>query len=149
MNLIQEDYDVPDVEKIIGKAIEGVVPDDRIGNTRIWDYEPLEEEIRERGGFRPEDYTFVTIRRRGGYFTDSMTDIAGVEIQVWARDRSHGHKVMNEITQRVLRAEANTVDGFLIDYVSVLNGPEEAYPPSMDDRCIEKSLEVHIRVRWH
>lgn len=143
------DYDIPDVEKIIAKVIEGVVPADRIGNTRIWDYPEMEREIEATGRFDPLDYVFVTLRRRGGYFTDSMTDISGIEVQVWAKDRRVAQDIMGEITKRMLQAETQTFLGHVIDYVTVLNGPEEQYPPSMDDRCVEKTLEVHIRVRWH
>jgi hypothetical protein len=143
------DYDTPDVEKIAADIIGGVVPEGRIGNTRIWDYPAMETEIREQGFFDPMDYVFVTVRRRGGYFTDSMTDISGIEFQVWAKDRAVAQTVMNEITKRMLHAEGEDHLGFVVDYVTVLNGPEEQYPPSMDDRCVEKTLEMHIRVRWH
>lgn len=145
-----EDYDLPVVDTLVGKHIlKGILPDDRIGNVRIMDTHGYEE-MWEQEGYDPEDSSFIVVRRRAGYLTDtSYTDISGIEVQVWAKTRPEADRLMSEVTKRLLAAEGNTFDGFLVDFVVVLNGPEEQYPPMMDDRSLEKAFEMHIRVRWH
>lgn len=144
-----EDYDLPNIDSLVGEHIlKGVLPPERINNVRIFDTYAYEAEWEEEG-YDLEDSSFIVVRRRAGYLTDSFTDISGVEVQVWAKTRPEADRLMNEVTKRILAAEGNTFDNFLVDFAVVLNGPEEQYPPTMDDRSIEKSFELHVRVNWH
>ena len=165
METIVEDYLTPDMEAIVEKVLSGVVPDERIGTTRneiapIYNdyghgpYDALEEV----DNYDISEFDYIQVRRMLGYFSDSLTDMSGIEITTYAKDAQRAHYLMSEASKRILAAEGECVTArsmeseeeveWLIDFVEVLNGPTENYQKVLDDRSVEKNFEIHVRVRW-
>lgn len=143
------DYDLPHLEKIVQEVLSGLVPDDQIGVERERTFDMFMNRLEGPGDYEVEDFDFILLRRRLGYFAEPITDVGNIEITTWARNRDRAMELADEVHHRIMGAEHSTVDGFMIDYVGVLNGPEETFPPMLDDHVVEKNYEIHTRVRWH
>lgn len=147
-----DDYDLPDAERIVAKILSGIVREDQIGPLRVDVYQRYHQRLAEQGEdptINIEDFDFISIARRQGYLDDAgITDITGIEIDVWAKTRSRALRIMHEVTKRMRAAELTSVDGFEIDLVETLNGPEFDTSVVMDERNINQSFTVEIRVRW-
>ena len=146
---MEHDYDIPRVTDIAEKVLDGLVPEGQIGTARAPVYD-LYQDMDVYEQVDESDFDFILLKRRLGYLDqNSFTDIAGLEVQTFAKTVDRAEDLMEAVTKRLLEAEYTTVDGFQIDYVEILNGPEEGYPEVMDDRMVEKNFELQIRVRWH
>lgn len=145
---MSEDYELPEVDKIAEKILRGLVRKDQIGRElvpAVDRYFDLEE-----NGFdlKEEEFDFILLKRRQGYLTEDYTDISGLEVLVFAKTTSRAMWLSNQVTKRLLDAETQTFDGWLIDFVAVLAGPEEDSSLELPERVVEKSFELHIRVKW-
>lgn len=150
--MVESDYDLPPVEEIAAEILKGIVKDHQIGVIRLQDYENFLSEINSDLD-DPMDvddgyFDFILLKRRAGYLTDAFTDISGLDVDVWARDRDRANRIMNEVTKRIVASEYNTYLGFLIDFATVLNGPEDDQAIITDERTVRKTFEFHIRVKW-
>lgn len=146
-----EEYDLPDVERIAAEILRGIVRDDQIGPQRVDVFSEYLDGIngtRESGMVSLEDFDFIQLKRRAGYLDDTWTDIAGLEVDVWAKTRDRAVFLMNEVTKRILASEWTSVDGFPIDHVELLNGPEFDPTAITDERNVTNNYELQIRVRW-
>lgn len=143
-----EDYELPIVEEIVASVLKGIVPEDKIGVNHVETFERFADLSQTNYYLEESDFDFILLKRRSGYLTDAFTDIAGVDITCFAVDRNRALKLSNEVTKRLFDAETNTFDGWTIDFVQVLSGPEEDIPLYLEDRVIKKTFEIHIRVKW-
>lgn len=147
-----EDFDMPDVEKIVATILSGLVPDRQIGPMKI---DPMREYIewhdanRHDEGIKVEDFDFIQIKRRMGYLNDSMTtEVCSVDIDVWAKTRDRAVYLIHEATKRLLWSEGTTVNGHQICHVETLNGPEQDSNVMTYETNIVNTLEFQIDVRW-
>lgn len=145
---MQYDFDRPEIEKLMGELLGDLVPDGQIGTNKVETLDKYSSVVGSEIEVSVEDADFILLSRRGGYLTDEFTDIIGLEVQVWALSRDRAVKLMDEITQRILSSEHQTVGGFLIDFVACLRGPEEDPPRLVTDKVVEQAFEFHIRVNW-
>ncbi|MDD2326426.1 MAG: hypothetical protein PHW63_10615 [Alphaproteobacteria bacterium] len=145
-----EDYDIPDVEKIVVEILKGLVKPNQIGPLKLETFDQYMMLMYDETA--PEmdlsEYDFIQINRRMGYLTETMTDISGLDVQVWSKTRSRSVQLMNEVTKRILDAEGYTFLGFQIDFAVTLNGPETDRIEMMEETMTSKSFELHIRVNW-
>lgn len=142
------DYELPQVDKIAETILKDLVRPDQIGRELI----PAMDRYAdlEQNGFdlAEEDFDFILLKRRQGYLTEGWTDISGLEILVFAKTTSRAMWLADQVTKKLLDAETETFDGFTIDFVAVLSGPEERSSLELPDRVVEKTFELHIRVKW-
>lgn len=146
-----DDFDLPDIERIVADIIGDLVRPEQIGVDKTEPYGKFNY-IDENGEVSAlEAHDFIVLSREGGYLDqDSFTDIIGLEVECWGKTRSRAINLSNEVTKRILRAETMTHLGFVIDYVEILRGPEEDKGKILlDDRVVLKAFEIHIRVKWH
>lgn len=149
--MILQEYEEPDVEEIAAEILRGLVDDDQIGVRLIDVNDEFLREYADRGGQLPreEDLDYIMLRRMGGYIEeDSFTDISGLDITVFTKQRTRGKRLMQQATRRLLAAQDETVLGFNIDIVRVLNGPNPDQLLIVDDSVIDKTFEFQIRVKW-
>lgn len=143
-----EDFDRPDIEKVVGELLMDLVPEGQIGTNKVEIFNRYSSALNSDLIVSEEDFDFILLKRQGGYLTDEFTDIIGLDVQAWSLTRDRATKLMSEITKRILGAEHQTVAGFLFDFVSCLRGPEEDPPRAVEDKVVEQAFEIHIRVRW-
>lgn len=146
-----DDFDLPDIERIVADIVGDLVRPEQIGVDKTEPYGKFNY-IDENGEVSAlEAHDFIVLSREGGYLDqDSFTDIIGLEVECWGKTRSRAINLSNEVTKRILRAETMTHLGFVIDYVEILRGPEEDKGKILlDDRVVLKAFEIHIRVKWH
>lgn len=160
-----EDYLTPDMEAIVKKILSGIVPDEKIGTTRneiapiFSDYgEGPYDALEEVDNYDISEFDYIQVRRMLGYFSDSLTDMSGIEITTFSKDAQRAHYLMSQASKRIVAAEgecfyARSMESdeeveWLIDFIEVLNGPTENYPKVLDDRSVEKNFEIHVRVKW-
>lgn len=155
-----EDYELPDVERIVEAILDGLVPKGQLGPLKIETYDTYMNLM--HGENAPildlAGYDFIQINRRHGYLTDSFTDISGLDVQVWSKTRSRSVKLMDRVTRRLIASQGETFIytdletgeelDFLIDFCVVLNGPETDRIELMEETMTGKSFELHIRVKW-
>lgn len=145
-----EEFEFPDVERIVADIVGDLVKPDQIGVDKVEGYDKFNY-INKNGEVSSlEAHDFIVLSREGGYLDqESFTDIIGLDVQCWGKTRSRAIYLSNEVTKRLLRAETMTHLGFVIDYVEILRGPEEDKQKLvMDDRVVLKAFEIHIRVKW-
>lgn len=143
-----DDYELPDVEAITAEILKDLVGPDQIGTQRRKAFDRYESMLNSTKEYRLEDFDYILLKRRQGYLTDAMTDISGMEIRCIGKDRSRAMHLMDAVTKRMLGSEGEDFLGFLIDFCTVLSGPEEESTRLEDDLEIEKGFELHIRVKW-
>lgn len=146
------DYDLPKPERLIGPVIaEGLVGEEQYGIDRVHAYS-LFNELSPDGTIEPvEAYDYIVFTREGGYVVDNHTkdSIIGFRIDCWAKTRSRAEDLANEVVKRMMNLEGQTIDGFDIDYVESLRGPEEDKSQIIhDERVMTKDFEVHIGAKW-
>lgn len=146
------DYELPDVERLVGPAVaNGLVKENQYGVDRVAPYEKFNE-ITPRGSIKAvEAHDYIVFSREGGYVVDdhSKDSIVGLRVDCWAKTRSRAQYLMNEVIKRVLALELTSIDGFSIDYVESLNGPEEEKNGILhDERCFSKAFELHIGAKF-
>ena len=98
-----------------------------------------------------EAHDYIVFSREGGYMVDDHTkdSVIGLRIDCWAKTRSRAEDIMNEVVKRVVALEGETLDGFDIDYVESLRGPEEDKNLLIhDERVMTKDFELHIGAKW-
>lgn len=155
-----DDYELPDVERIVEAILDGLVPEGQLGPIKI---ETFDTYMNLMHGESPPlldltAYDYIQINRKQGYLTDSFTDISGLDVEVWSKSRSRSVKLMDKVTKRLLAANGETfwytdretgkeLD-FLVDFCVVLNGPETDRIELMEETMTGKSFELHIRVKW-
>lgn len=160
-----EDYLTPDMEAIVKEILSGIVPDEKIGTTRN-EIAPIYSDYGHGGydaseevdNYDISEFDYIQVRRMLGYFSDSLTDMSGVEVRTYSKDAQRANYLMSQASKRILAAEGENVLArsmesdeeveWLIDFVEVLNGPTENYPKVLDDRSVEKNFEIHVRVKW-
>lgn len=145
---MEEDYELPEAEKIVEVILKGLVPDDKIGINHVETFNRFQDLTDSNYYLEESDFDFILLKRRSGYLTDSFTDIIGLDVTCFGIDRDRALRLSNEVTKRLFKAETNTFDGWTIDFVQVLSGPEEDLPLFLEDRTIKKTFEIHIRVKW-
>lgn len=149
--MILQDYEEPDVEEIAAEILRGLVDDDQIGVRLIDVNDEFLREYELNQGELPseEDLDYIMLRRMGGYVDeDTFTDISGLDLTVFTKQRSRGKRLMQQATRRLLAAQDETFNGFNIDIVRVLNGPNPDQLLIVDDSVIDKTFEFQIRVKW-
>lgn len=146
---MMDDYELPDVERIVEEILKDLVKPGQIGPLKVETFDIYMDLLNEDS---PEldlsDFDFIQINRRLGYLTDSFTDIAGLDVQVWSKTRSRAVELMNAVTKRLIAAETQTYLGFDVDYVELLSGPDTNRLEMMEETMLDKSFEIHIRVKW-
>ena len=145
-------YELPEVERLLGPAIaHGLVKENQYGTDRVEPYSKFNT-LDENGNVTPiEAHDYIVFSREGGYVVDQNTkdSVVGLKIDCWAKSRTRAQRLMNEVIKRVLDLELTSIDGFSIDYVESLNGPEEEKSVILhDERCFTKSFEFHIGAKW-
>lgn len=149
MALVTDEYELPDLERIVAEILTGIVSEERIGPYLLDTFDSYVDLTElDKEGVKDEDFEFIMIRRRQGYLDDSFTDITGVEVLCFAKTRSRSIQMMDEVTHRILGAEQTTVQGFPIDFCIVLSGPEDDSVFVTDEKITRKSFEMQIRVKW-
>ena len=146
------DYELPKVERLLGPVIaEGIVDGDQYGIDRVLPYQ-LFNEIDDEGVVSPvEAYDYIVLTREGGYVIDDHTkdSVVGIRVDCWAKTRPRAEDMMNEVVKRVMALEGQTIDGFDIDFVESLRGPEEDKSRVIhDERVMTKDFEIHIGAKW-
>lgn len=138
-------YERPDFPKVVGEILKGLLPDDQMGTDRVDTaqrfYELDQDEFADVSSM-----DFITLRRRGGYLTETYTDVAGIEVMCFSRTRSGSVALADKAALRIMNSQGYEFGGFLIDYIEPLNGPDEANIDTMDDRVTIESFEIHSRV---
>ena len=145
-----DDFELPDIERIVADIIGDLVRPEQIGVDKTEPYAKFNY-IDTNGEISTlEAHDFIVLSREGGYLDqDSFTDIIGLDVECWGKTRSRAMELSSEVTKRILRAETMTHLGFVIDYVEILRGPEEDKGKILhDDRVVLKAFEIHIRVKW-
>lgn len=146
------DYELPKVERLIAPVLaEGLVRDNQYGTDRVTPYDLFNELSPEGEVKAVEAHDYITFSREGGYVVDDHTkdSIVGLRIDCWAKTRSRAEDLMNEVVKRVLKLEGESIDGFSIDYVESLRGPEEDKNMLVhDERVFTKDFELHIGAKW-
>ena len=146
------DYELPKVERLLGPAIaEGLVRPEQYGTDRVYPYQLFNELDPDGSVTAVEAHDYIVFSREGGYVVDNHTkdSIIGLRIDCWAKTRSRAEDMMNEVVKRVMALEGQTLDGFDIDYVESLRGPEEDKAQLIhDERVMTKDFEVHIGAKW-
>lgn len=146
------DYELPKIEKLIAPVIaKGLVHENQYGTDRIAPYQKFNVLDEEGVITAVEANDFIVFAREGGYVVDdhSKDTLAGLRIDCWAKTRSRAEDMMNEVVKRMLRLEGQTIDGFDIDYVESLRGPEEERDLVVnDERVFTKAFELHIGAKW-
>lgn len=147
------DYELPKVERLIGEAVApGIVKDGQYGTDRV-------EAMEKFNAFDPETQTvraveafdYLVFSREGGYVVDNHTkdSIVGLRVDCWAKTRSRAEDLMHMVVKRLYELEGDTIDGFDIDYVESLRGPEEDKSQLIhDERVYTKDFELHIGAKW-
>lgn len=153
-----QDYELPDTERVVEQILDGLVKPEQIGPLKVETFDEYMTLLHgEQPGLYLQDYDFIQINRRLGYLTDSFTDIAGLDVQVWSKTRSRAMKLMNEVTKRMLASQGETysyVDeegethSFDVDYVEVLSGPDMNRTEMLEEMMLDKSFEIQMRVEW-
>lgn len=145
-------YELPNVEKLIGPVIaEGLVKPNQYGTDRIQPYQLFNKLDVDGVVTAVEAHDYIVFAREGGYVVDdhSKDSVVGLRIDCWAKTRSRAGDMMNEVVKRMLALEGQDIDGFSIDYVESLRGPEESQnQPIHDERVFTKDFEVHIGAKW-
>lgn len=156
-----EDYNLPDVERIVEQILGDLVKPGQIGPLKV---ETFDHYMNLMDSDSPEtyleDFDFIQINRRLGYLAEDMgfTDIAGLDVQTWSKTRSRAARLMNEVTKKLLASETQTytyqdVDtgewhSFDIDHVEILSGPDMNRVEMIEETMMSKSFEMQIRVEW-
>ena len=145
-----DDFEFPDVERIVADIVGDLVQPDQIGVDKVEPYGKFNEVGADGEVAALEAHDFIVLSREGGYLDhDSYTDIIGLEVECWGKTRSRAIQLSNDVTKRILAAEHGTYLGFVIDYVEILRGPDEDKRKILfDDRVVIKAFEIHIRVKW-
>lgn len=145
-------YELPNVERLIGPVIaEGLVKPNQYGTDRIQPYQLFNKLDVDGVVTAIEAHDYIVFSREGGYVVDdhSKDSVVGLRIDCWAKTRSRAGDMMNEVVKRMLELEGQDIDGFSIDYVESLRGPEESQnQPIHDERVFTKDFEVHIGAKW-
>lgn len=146
------DYELPKAERLLGPVIaEGLVRPEQYGTDRVHPYQLFNELDSEGAVTAVEAHDYIVFSREGGYVVDDHTkdSIIGLRIDCWAKTRSRAEDLMNEVVKRVMSLEGQTLDGFDIDYVESLRGPEEDKSKLIhDERVMTKDFEIHIGAKW-
>lgn len=146
------DYELPKVERLIGPVIaEGLVKPNQYGIDRVAPYQMFNELDPSGEVTAVEAHDYIVFSREGGYMVDDHTkdSVIGLRIDCWAKTRSRAEDMMNEVVKRVIELEGQTLDGFDIDYVESLRGPEEDKNLLIhDERVMTKDFELHIGAKW-
>lgn len=95
-----------------------------------------------------KDFDYILIRRRLGYLSDSYTDIMGLQLKFFAKDFRRAQMLCDEATKRILASPGTELAGFLVDFAVVLTGPDREDPLLDDEIELDKSFEIHARVKW-
>lgn len=152
------DYYIPDIEKILNELLKDLVRPNNIGPIKVETFDEYMNLMASDEEYDLSAYDFIQINRRMGYFTESFTDISGIDIQTWSRTRDRSVRLMSEVTKRLLASERKTVFytdsetgellDFDIDFVQTLNGPDTNRYDLMEETVSDKSFEMHVRVKW-
>lgn len=146
------DYELPKVERLLGPVIaEGLVKPNQYGIDRVTPYQMFNELDPSGEVTAVEAHDYIVFSREGGYVVDNHTkdSTIGLRIDCWAKTRSRAEDIMNEVVKRVIALEGDTIDGFDIDYVESLTGPEEDKSQIIhDERVMTKDFELHIGAKW-
>lgn len=146
------DYKLPKVERLIAPVVaDGLVKENQYGTDRIAPYSKFNV-LDPDGVITPvEAHDYIVFSREGGYMVDDHTkdSIIGLRVDCWAKTRSRAEDLMLEVIKRIVALEGQTIDGFDIDYVESLRGPEEDKAVVVqDERVFTKDFELHIGAKW-
>lgn len=93
-----------------------------------------------------DDLPFIRVRRIGGT-DDRVTDVARVDVRVYAEDLSDAEDLSETIRQRLISGPASTEHGVLDRAVSEV-GPQEVPGPDPDHyRVVSTTYRVSVRRR--
>ncbi|MFG2001685.1 hypothetical protein ACGFNU_21295 [Spirillospora sp. NPDC048911] len=93
-----------------------------------------------------DDLPFIRVRRIGGA-DDQVTDIARVDVRVYAADLSGAKALAETIRQRLISGPSATADGVL-DRAATEVGPQEVPGPDPDHyRVVSTTYRVSVRRR--
>lgn len=153
-----EDYELPDIDRIVEVILDGLVKPGKIGPLKVETYDQYMTLLHGDEDLDLSEYDFIQINRRQGYLTDSFTDISGLDVQVWSKTRSRAVWIMDQVTKRLLASEYQTYSyenlhtgetlSFDIDFCIVLNGPDADRIDVMEETMVSKAFELHTRVMW-
>lgn len=146
------DYELPRTERLIGEFIAPkIVGPGQYGTDRIAPYEKFNE-FTSDGVISPvEAHDYMVFAREGGYVIDEHTkdSVVGIRIDCWAKDRSRAEQMVNKTVKLMFEMQGQTLDGFSIDFVETLRGPEEDKSQLIhDERVMTVGFEVHIGAKW-
>lgn len=146
-------YELPKTERLIGDWIAPqIVGPKQYGTDRIAPYEKFNDFDESTGRIKAlEAHDFIVFSREGGYVVDDHTkdSVVGLRIDCWAKTRSRAEDMINKLTMLMYEMEGETIDGFSIDYVEALRGPEEDESHLVqDERVMTVGFEVHIGAKW-
>lgn len=153
------DYNLPDVERIVEQILQGLTSPNQIGPIKVETFDAyMDLLVEDPPGAFLSDFDFIQINRRLGYLTESFTDIAGLDVQVWSKTRSRASKLMMEVTKRLIASEGQTysyvdqatqeIHSFDIDHVEILSGPDMNRVEMLEETMMSKSFEIQTRVMW-
>lgn len=155
-----EDYELPDIERIVEQVLGGLVKPGNIGPIRVETFDMYMTMLEDDPpGAYLEDFDFIQINRRLGYLNeDSYTDVAGLDVEVWSKTRGRASTLMKDVTKRLLRSEGNIYGytdsdtgeyhEFDIDHVEILSGPDMNKVEMLEETMMSKSFELQVRVEW-
>lgn len=93
-----------------------------------------------------DDLPFIRVRRIGGT-DDRVTDVARVDVRVYAEDLSDAEGLAETIRQRLISGPSTTVHGVLDRAVTEV-GPQEVPGPDPDHyRVVSTTYRVSVRRR--
>lgn len=146
-------YELPKAERLVGGWIAPqVVKEGQYGTDRIAPYEKFNDFDTSTGRIEAlEAHDYIVFARHGGYVVDqhSKDTVVGMQIDCWAKTRSRAEEMANKVTMLMYEMEGQTIDGFSIDFVEALRGPEEDKSNLVnDERVMTVGFEIHIGAKW-
>lgn len=143
-----DNYILPDLEAMMNELLHDLVGEGQIGGSRAHVLDRYEEMTGSGKTYRMKDFDYILIRRRLGYLSDSYTDIMGLQLKFFAKDFKRAQALCDEATKRILASPGTELAGFLVDFAVVLTGPDREDPLLDDEIELDKSFEIHARVKW-